>query len=326
MQRTDFTFPSSDGKTSIHVIKWMPDGEAKAVLQILHGMVEYAGRYDAFAAFMAENGYIVVANDHLGHGASVVSDEDHGYFGKDGNKHVVRDIHILRQLTQEKYPDLPYTMLGHSMGSFLLRQYIVESERSLGISSSDDALSKGLAGVIVMGTGWQSGPVIALGKRIASMGMKLKGERANNNILDVFTFGKVNKRISNLRTKNDWLSKDEAIVDKYNSDPWDSFRFTNNAYYYMLEGVGVAHDTEKMAKIPEGLPLLITSGAEDPIGNYGEGVRKTYVVYTENSKSDTDIKLYIGDRHEILNETDRDQVFADMLEFLNESLEKAASR
>ena len=123
----DITYPSSDGKTKIHAIIWEPEGSTKAVLQICHGMVDYADRYDDFAQHAADQGYYVVANDHLGHGASVITDDQHGYFAHpNGNECVIAEIHTLRTKTQKKYPDLPYFILGHSMGSFYARQYLCE--------------------------------------------------------------------------------------------------------------------------------------------------------------------------------------------------------
>ena len=123
--KQDFYYLSKDGKTQIHAMEWIPEERPRAILQICHGMVEYIGRYAEFAQYLSENGFYVTGNDLLGHGESVVSDDMHGFFGKDkGNEYVIGDIHELRCRTAEKYPDVPYFMLGHSMGSFLLRQYI----------------------------------------------------------------------------------------------------------------------------------------------------------------------------------------------------------
>ena len=269
MTKKDFYYPSTDGRTPIHAIRWEPEGEPKAILQIIHGMVEFIDRYDGFATYLTEHGYLVVGEDHIGHGASVQSDEYHGYFGKEGNAWVISDIHRLREMMQKEFPGVPYLMLGHSMGSFLVRQYITEN-------GADYA--KGLSGVIIMGTGWQPAPVLAAGKMVA---------------------------------------KDEKIVDWYRNQPWCTFHFTPNAYYHMFSGMQKAHDIKRMSRLPEGLPILITSGAEDPVGAWGEGVRKTFMVYSDNTKCDVSIKIYDDDRHEILNETDKEQVYADMLEFLD---------
>ena len=312
MVKKDFYYPSVDGKTTIHAIRWEPEGEPKAILQIIHGMVEFIDRYDDFAKFLTEHGYLVVGEDHLGHGASVQSDEYHGYFGDDGNAWVIADIHQLRLMIHEEYPDLPYLMLGHSMGSFLVRQYITEK---------DARYAEGLSGVIVMGTGWQPKAVLAAGKAVAKLhGTKKVGKTAK--MIDTMSFGSYLKKIDNPRTISDWLTKDEKIVDWYIAEPWCSFRFSPNAYYHMFSGMQKAHDVRRMKKLPEGLPILFTSGAEDPVGAWGEGVRKAYMVYSENTPCEVSIKLYDDDRHEILNETDRDVVYKDMLDFLDNKKKK----
>ena len=312
MTKKDFYYPSTDGKTQIHAIRWEPDGKPKAILQIIHGMVEFIDRYDAFATYLTEHGYLVTGEDHLGHGESVQSDEYHGYFGKEGNAWVISDIHKLRTIMQKEYPDLKYLMLGHSMGSFLVRQYITENGGNY---------AKGLSGVIVMGTAWQPAAALKAGKLLAKMlGTDKVGKAAP--MLDNMAFSTYLKRIPDARTISDWLTKDEEIVDWYRAHPWTQFHFTPNAYYHMFSGMEKAHDIERMKKLPEGLPILFTAGAEDPVGNWGEGVRKAFMIYTENTPCEVSIKMYDGDRHEILNETDRDQVYADMLEFLDGCLEK----
>ena len=312
MVKKDFYYPSVDGKTTIHAIRWEPEGQPKAVLQIIHGMIEFIDRYDDFAKYLKEHGYLVVGEDHLGHGASVQSDEYHGYFGDDGNAWVIADIHQLRLMIHEEFPDLPYLMLGHSMGSFLVRQYITEK---------DARYAEGLSGVIVMGTGWQPKAVLAAGKAVAKLhGTKKVGKTAK--MIDTMSFGSYLKKIDNPRTISDWLTKDESIVDWYRAQPWCTFRFSPNGYYHMFSGMQKAHDVKRMQKLPEGLPILFTSGAEDPVGAWGEGVRKAYMVYSENTPCEVSIKLYDDDRHEILNETDRDVVYKDMLDFLDYCLEK----
>ena len=309
--KTDFYYPSVDGRTQIHATKWMPEGKPKAVLQIIHGMVEYIGRYADFAEFLAEHGYIVCGEDHLGHGESVVSDEYHGYFGEEGNDWVIADIHGLREIMQKEYPDLPYLMMGHSMGSFLIRQYITEK---------GGLYADGLKGVIVMGTAWQPKAALKAGKAISKMmGTKKLGKRSK--LLEGMAFGTYLKRIENPKTISDWLTKDEEVVKAYRNDPWCTYHFTPNAFYHMFAGMEKAHDIERMKKLPEGLPILFCAGAEDPVGAWGEGVRKAYMIYTENTPCNVDIKLYDDDRHEILNELDKEDVYKDMLAFLDGCLE-----
>ncbi|MBQ1407175.1 MAG: alpha/beta hydrolase [Eubacterium sp.] len=311
MIKQNFYYPSADGATRIHAICWIPDGKPKAILQIIHGMVEFIDRYDEFARYLVSHGYLVCGEDHLGHGESVISEDRHGFFGKNGNAWVIADIHKLREIMTEKYPDAQYLMLGHSMGSFLVRQYITEENCEY---------AKGLSGVVVMGTGWQPNAVLKLGRWIAKMnGLEQVGKRSK--LIDYMSFGSYLKKIPNPRTISDWLTKDNDIVDQYVANPWCQFHFTPNGYYHMFSGMIKAHDINRMKNLPEGMPLLLTSGAEDPVGNWGKGVQKAYMVYLENTKCAVDIRLYEDDRHEILNETDRAEVFNDLRLFFDHCLE-----
>lgn len=307
LNKKEFYYPSADGKTQIHAIRWEPDGEPKAILQIIHGMTEFIDRYDPFASFLAEHGYLVTGEDHLGHGYSVQSDEYHGFFGKEGNAWIIADIHHLREMMQKEFPELPYLMMGHSMGSFLVRQYITENSATY---------ADGLSGVIVMGTAWQPAAALKTAKTVAKLlGTDKVGAKAP--LVEKLTFGQYLKRIPNPKTLNDWLTRDDEVIQRYIDNPLCTFRFSPNAYYHMFAGMEKAHDIERIKKLPEGLPVLFTAGAEDPVGGWGEGVRKAFMIYTDNTKCDVSIKLYHDDRHEILNELDRDQVFADLLEFLD---------
>ena len=315
MKKTDFYYPSIDGKTKIHAIRWEPDGKPKAILQIIHGMVEFIDRYDDFATYLTEHGYLVVGEDHLGHGESVISDEHHGYFGADGNAWVIADIHQLRLMMHEEFPELPYLMLGHSMGSFLVRQYITEK---------NGRYAEELAGVIIMGTGWQPKAVMIAAKNIArALGRKKIGVRAK--LIDIMAFGTYLKRIPDAKTRQDWLTKDDEVVKWYRNEPWCTFHFSPNAYFHMFDGMIKAHNIKRMRNLPEGLPLLFTAGAEDPVGSYGEGVRKAFMVYSDNTGCDVDIKIYGNDRHEILNELDKERVYEDMKDFLDYCIEKRSN-
>jgi alpha-beta hydrolase superfamily lysophospholipase len=307
MKKEDFTFPSADGRTNIHVKRWVPDGDVRAVVQIVHGMVEFVGRYSGFAAFLADHGFLVVGNDHLGHGESVVEDKDHGYFGQDGNSLLISDMHTLRTMTQAEYPNVPYFMLGHSMGSFFTRQYIIEH-------------GEGLAGAIIMGTGWQSRAAIGFARGFCGFQGALLGQRHRSRIIDALAFGSNNRRFKPARTRSDWLTKDEEIVDWYCAEEWCQFRFTVNAYSAMFKAIKISQDRDLMKNIPDDLSLLFVSGADDPVGDFGNGVKKAYQEYCANTRCDIDIRLYRGDRHEILNELDKDKVYGDILKWLEKTM------
>ena len=310
MKKQNFYYPSADGATKIHSIIWEPKGKPKAVLQIVHGMVEYIDRYDDFATFLTGKGFVVAGEDHLGHGESVINDSYHGYFGDKGNEYVIADIHTLRQKLNEDYPGVPYFILGHSMGSFLTRQYLTEDLGSY---------SLGISGAIIMGTGWQPEAVLAMGKAVAGSVAAIKGQRSPSKLVDGMAFGSYLKRIENPRTAKDWLTKDEAIVDKYVNDPWCTYDFSANGYIMMFTAMQKAQDINRIQTINPQMPILFCAGAEDPVGNYGEAVRKAFQVYKDNTGCQVDIKIYEGDRHEILNETDRAQVYEDMLTWMLES-------
>ena len=308
MTREDFTYLSTNGTTQIHGIRWIPDGEPVAVLQLVHGMVEFIARYDNFAKYLCDNGFLVIGHDHLGHGQSVMSEEELGYFGKGGNAFLIGDIHRLREQTEAAYPGVPYFILGHSMGSFLVRQYLVEGE--------PEAYANGLTGAIAMGTGWQPNAALKMGKLVSGVAEMARGDHYRSKLIQNIVMGSYNHKIKNPRTKDDWLTKDTEIVDVYTNEPLCQFRFTTNAYYNMFKGIEKCQDRKLMKRLPEDFPLLLISGADDPVGNYGDGVRKAYMVYLENSPADVDIKLYEEDRHEILNETNRIEVFRDLKHWL----------
>ena len=251
-----FSFLSKDGKTKIHAVKWMPEsGEYRAVLQITHGMVEYIERYKPFAEFLNDQGVLVVGHDHLGHGASVASEEELGYFAEpDPSDTLVEDMHTLRTTIQTENPGVPYFMMGHSMGSYMLRKYLCIHP-------------EGVAGA------------------------------------------------------NSWLSKNVDNVKAYYADPRCTFLFTVNGYKGLMEAVLFDNQMENIKKVPKNLPLFFVSGADDPVGDLGEGVKKVYGMYKDAGVSDITYRLYEDDRHEILNETDRDQVMADIAAWLNVHVE-----
>lgn len=304
-----FYYPSQDGETKIHAIEWIPEGDIKAVLQISHGMVEYIERYDEFATFLSKQGFYVVGQDHLGHGESVTSEERHGYFhDTHGNEYVIGDIHELRRITTAKYPDIPYFMLGHSMGSFLIRQYIT-------------MYGEGLSGVIIMGTGNQPLALVKLGKILCRIVASVKGWTYRSDFVNNMAFGGYNRTFKPARTSMDWISRSTENVDRYVKDPWCTFTFTVNAYYHMFRGMEQLLTSKNFAKIPRKLPVFFVAGKEDPVGNFGKGVTAVYKKYKNSGFEDVKLKLYENDRHEILNEPDRKQVYLDICEWLKKHLE-----
>lgn len=304
MTREEFYFDSRDGVNKIRAIRWIPDGEIKAILQIVHGMAEHIERYDDFASFMAQNGYLVAANDHLGHGMSCSTEEKQGHFCElDPLTVVVRDIHRLKKKTQEKYPGKKYIILGHSMGSLLLRNYLFR-------------YGKGIDGAIIMGTANHPRLVSESGKLLLKTMALFKGWEYKSKFAASLVMGNPNKRITNRNCDFDWLSRDEKQVKKYVDDNKCGFMFTLNGYYTVVSATANLSKKSELSKMPKDLPVLFVSGSEDPIGNYGAAVTKSYEEFKKAGMNNVKIKLYPGARHEILNEINNQEVYEDLLDFV----------
>lgn len=294
--KKEFFYLSKDGETKIHAIEWIPEGEIVGVLQLCHGMVEYIDRYDSFARFMAENGFYVVGHDHLGHGKSVTAQEKLGYFHHPGgNACVIGDIHKLRVHTQKKYPKVPYFILGHSMGSFLVRQYLGK-------------YGEGLSGAVIVGTGDQPDIAVNSGKVVCKLLASFKGWEYRSAFVNNLSIGNYEKKLGKA-----WISRNQDNVKAYVADPLCSFMFTLNGFYNLFDGISKTNRQEKSGAFNKELPMFFVAGEEDLVGNCGKGVKNVYHRYEAQGAKDVSIKLYPKDRHEILNEIDKDQVFADIL-------------
>ena len=305
VKKEDFYFDSRDGEHKIHAVRWIPDVEKPAcILQIIHGMAEYIERYDDFARFLADRGILVVGDDHLGHGKSVKPGEPYGYFCKeDAPTVLVRDEHRLKKMVQEQYAGVPYIILGHSMGSFITRNYLFK-------------YGSGIDGAIIMGTGMYSKPSLIFGLALAALQRMLFGADHVSKILNIAVFGAYTKRIKSPKTPFDWLSKNEDNVREYINDPLCGFTFTVNGFQTLFELVYNLHDQERLSKIPKNLPLFFLSGADDPVGDYGRSVELAYRSYKEIGMENVQMKLYPEDRHELLNEVDKEDVYGDIYRWI----------
>ena len=307
MVKREFTFPSADGKTAIHAVEWLPEGAPRAVLQIAHGVSEYVLRYEDFAGYLTERGFAVVGNDHLGHGLSVADGAPRLYFGPKGSWNwVVEDMESLRKLTHRHFPNLPYFLLGHSMGSFYARQYLCEYGRELN-------------GAIIMGTGFQPKALVKVAKTLCRVLAAFHGWHYRSNLVANLSFMGYNKGLEG-RTTHDWLNRDAAEVDKYLADERCTFTFTLNAYYSMFSGILRLHDPAFLARMPKDLPLLFLAGTADPVGDRGKGVLRAIQSLKSAGVQNIRCKLYPGARHELLMETNRQEVFADIAAWLNDQL------
>lgn len=287
---------STDSKNNLNVIIWETEKEPIGVLQIVHGMAEYIDRYDNFAKYMTEHGFNVIGHDHLGHGHSVSDEHDYGFFAEEnGDKIIIEDMHSVTQYAREKWEELPNFILGHSMGSFCLRQYLTK-------------YSNDVFGAIIMGTGWIPSAAALLGKTIATNTCKSKGSHTVNPLLIKLTLEPYNKPFEPARTNCDWLSRDEKQVDLYVNDKLCGFDFTAGAYkdfFTILEKIAKNRQLIGMRK---SLPILITSGSVDPVGGK-KACEKLNAQYKRCGIDDVTLKLWENDRHEILNELDKSDVY-----------------
>ncbi len=300
IQKNEFTYPSADHQTDIHAIEWIPDVPMTGVLQIVHGMQEFVDRYDDFARYMCSFGFLVVGNDHLGHGTSVRSEKYYGYFAeKNGNKTVIADMRELQRRVQLQHPDLPYFMLGHSMGSFLCRQYLC-------------LYGNFLDGAVISGTAWHSAEEATLGMAMCRMMASQKGWMYRSPFMTKLAMGNYNKKIQPLRTPQDWLTRDEKIVDAYRADKRTQFLFTLNGYYNLFANLKFLTVKENLWKMPKELPVFFIAGEMDPVGNYGRGVKQAAVSFRSAGMQNVTCRLYPHDRHEVLNELDKADVYEDV--------------
>lgn len=287
---------SKDSKNSLNTVIWETEKEPVGVLQIVHGMAEYIDRYDNFAKYMTEHGFNVIGHDHLGHGYSVSDERDYGFFAEEnGDKIIIEDMHSVTQYAKEKWEELPNFILGHSMGSFCLRQYLTK-------------YSNDVFGAVIMGTGWIPSAAALLGKTIATNTCKSKGSHTVNPLLIKLTLEPYNKPFAPARTNCDWLSKDEKQVDLYVNDKLCGFDFTAGAYKDFFTVLEKIAKNKQLIGMRKSLPILITSGSVDPVGGK-KACEKLNAQYKRCGIDDVTLKLWENDRHEILNELDKSDVY-----------------
>lgn len=308
VKKEEFTFDSRDGQSKIHAVRWIPEEKVTCILQIVHGMAEYIERYEGTAQYFAARGILVTGEDHLGHGKSVTQEGTYGYFcDRDPATVVVRDVHRLKKMTQERYPGIPYIILGHSMGSFIVRNYLLR-------------YGTGVQGAVVCGTGSQPRALIKVSKALASFQCLTLGPKHVAGMIDKLAFGNYNQQIENSKTDFDWLSKDEKAVDAYLEDPFCGFTFTANGFktlFTLIERLGREKDLKSM---PGELPVLFIAGDKDPVGDYGRGVKKAYESFKRAGMKRLELKLYPEDRHELFNEVDKEQVCEDLFTWIGERI------
>ena len=303
IQIIDREFPSTDG---IHQLKgkmYIPDGEPKGVFHVVHGMTEHIGRYDTFLKEMAESGYVVVAYDNLGHGKTAKDKSELGFIAKkNGWKKITDDVYAVSKIIKEEYPGLPYYLMGHSMGSFIVRN---------AAATYPDLMDK----LIVMGTG---GPMAATKPALGMLNTIkfFRGKRHISPLIEKLAFGEYNKGFGD-GSNGDWLSKNPEVRRVYNADKFCNYHFTVSAMYDLVKINDAVNKKKWFKKISKTLPILLVSASEDPVGEHSKGVKKVYKLLKKRG-ANVRMKLYEDNRHEILNDTARDEVIEDIKAFLSE--------
>ena len=300
----EFSFNSSTGKNTIYACKCLPDSEPKAVIQIAHGVAEYIDRYRDFMFWLAERGFIVTGNDHLGHGRNISSDSDKGFFAEqNGWDHVVSDMDILRDIIHEEYPQLPFILLGHSMGSFLSRTYAIKYPHKYNA-------------LILSGTGHMPPMLVNGGLALSLAAVKAKGPRHTAKLLNDVAFGSYNKRIDDPKSTYAWINSDVEKVAEYENDPLCGFICKTSLFRDMMGGIRFINAQKNIDSMNKDHPVLFFAGKEDPVGEYGAGVERAYKAFCKAGIKDVFMKLYPGGRHEMLNEPNRYEVYEDILQWI----------
>ncbi len=306
MQQPDFSTHqlSAFGDHTIPVYLWMPAGEPTAVIQVFHGLGEHSARYQRFAAAATAKGYAVCAHDHRGHGPNAGQP---GFFAANsGWGLLVDDGHKVADFLRERFPGKPVVLLGHSMGSYIAQSYAMRHGQEL-------------TALVLSGSTWPARGLLLVGGLLARILAWLNGIEAHSPLLDKIGFGAFNKPFEPARTELDWLSRDAAEVDKYVADPFCGGPYTTGLWIDLLGGLQEISKSDALQNIPVELPILITGGADDPVG--GErGMQQLAAHYEQTGHSNLDTRIYAGGRHEMFNETNRDEFTADLLRWIDNAL------
>lgn len=295
MNTDGFRLKADDG-VEVYVHRWLPDSAPRAVFQIAHGLAEHAARYGRLAQALTAQGFAVYANDHRGHGQTAPSG-GHGFFAeRDGWRKCVGDLWTLNRRIATDHPGLPIILLGHSMGSFMAQDFVADH-------------SDAIAGLVLSGSNGPPPAIAGIGRIIARIERLRQGARGKSALLQAMMFGEFNKPFKPARTEFDWLSRDPAEVDAYVADPSCGFEFSNQLAVDLLDALGALLKPERLARIRKDLPVYIFSGSDDPVGANLPALAEAY---REAGLTKVEMRIYPGARHETLNETNRDEVTADL--------------
>ena len=302
--KTEFSIPSTNQSVQLHGICWEPDGgRPVAVVQLVHGMAEYLDRYDEFARFLNSRGIAVFGHDHAGHGQSLDERGTGTFAVKQGYVTALKDVHKVMRWGRSHFGALPFFLMGHSMGSFFARRLMT--------MYGDE-----MDGVVLSGTGFHTGAVVRAGRTLSALECRLKGRYYRSPLLTQMAVGAFDKPFAKEGVKNAWLSVNRDNVERYNADPLCGFAFTAGAYEDFFRILQDLTSRKDFDAIPKSLPVLLVSGAQDPVGDMGKGVIKVEQSLQKAGLRDVSMRLYEHDRHEILNEDDRAQVMEDIAVWL----------
>ncbi len=291
---------SSDGKNTLRGIAYVPEGEVRGLFHLVHGMTEYIGRYDELMSQIAASGFVCFGFDNLGHGKTA-KESDLGFIAeKDGYKYLIEDVKIFADQIRKEYPNVPFILMGHSMGSFIVRLYAAKY---------GELIDK----LIICGTAGKN-PAAAAGLLLCRIIKAVRGPRAISPFIENIAFGAYNKRFEGL-SQYDWLTKDRSIIEKYEQDKYCTFHFTVSAMHDLITLISLCNDKRWFNEMRADMPILLVSGDMDPVGNYGKGVREVYQSLIKSGHRDVAIKLYENCRHEIHNDTCKEQMLDDILKF-----------
>ncbi|SKB96946.1 Lysophospholipase, alpha-beta hydrolase superfamily [Lachnospiraceae bacterium] len=309
-----FTIDSRDGKTKLHCEKLVPSGKVRAILIVAHGMNEYFDRYHEMSEFLEGEGILVAGLDHLGHGHTAEAQGESGYFAdRDGATVLVRDVHRLKKTIESDYPGVPVFVMGHSMGSFIIRNYI-------------NVYGRGIKGAILMGSGWRSVCEVKAGRILAKFMGKIKGRHSRSLFLTALIMKKYGESFPVEDGPLGWICSIPDIRNEFEVDPLRGDDFTIGAYNDLIDLALRAEDFRRASMIPSELPLLLLSGEDDPVGDFGKGVEQTAQFYRNAGIRDVIVKLYKGNRHEVYHDRDRYASFMDIIHFMEDhGVEKAGS-
>ena len=306
---SEITFPSSDGKSVVYAEIYTPKNRsAVGIVQISHGMIDHIGRYRELIGFLTNIGYVVAGNHHLGHGKTAADADGLGFFAdKGGVDLLIEDLHEMNRYLRREFPTLPLILLGHSMGSFLARLYAVRYPHTL-------------KGLVIHGTAG-SNPAVGPGRLMASLVMLFKGKKHRSKLLTALSVGPYAKSFK-ADGPDGWLTRELEMVSDRQTDPYTAFAFTASAYRDLFEMLGASNKKEWYRAYPKHLSTLVMSGDDDPVGAFGKGPRQVYKNLLIAGCDDVTLKMYEGARHELFNESNRMEIFADLSAWLETTVNK----